>query len=368
VYDGVTVGQLEGAPEYTFARINQVAVARNGSIYVMDSPFRGTHWLRVYDANGKHVRNIGRPGSGPGEYVELDGIGFLPDQRLLVLDGRLKRISVFAPGGAFITTWQAPTVIRNSSPPSLIIGPTGKIAVLHQPPDNTLPVLEVIDTRVVMVLNKDGSLLESRKPPPTRGLKVVSKRESPRAVSAMPIPYAPEGQWLWSPLGHFAVAPQTDRYSIDLLPVGKPALRITRSVITVPIPKGERDELMTVTQQRLDSWPGQQTQPLAIPEVKPAVKSMMFDADGRLLVSVATPSERYEPSEERSRDGKVIPQVRWRSPEHYDVFEPDGKYVGQFAVPHAVRRLTFVRGDQVWAIVRDEFDVDYLKKYRIVWQ
>ncbi len=370
VYDGVTIGQLEGALEYTFTRIIQVGVARDGSIYVLDSPFRGTPWLRVYDPNGRYVRGIGRPGRGPGEYIHLDGFGLLPDQRVLVLDGFLKRFTSYSPSGAVLKTWFAPySVLHNGVPPSLVVGPTGMTAVLHQPPESIprLPVYDDLDTRVVKVLRLDGSLLETREPPPTLGQKVVSRREGPRAVSATPLPYAPERQWFWSPLGYFVVTPHADRYTVDLMPAGKPVLRIARQVAPVPIPNAEREELRASTQRFLDAYKGEETGPFEIPKVKPLINTLFFDTDGRLLVSVATPSERFDPPEKRTRDGKVIPQVRWRSPVHYDFFEPDGKYIGQFAVPFGLK-VRFVRGNQVWAVVQDEFDVEYLKKYRIVWQ
>jgi hypothetical protein len=45
VYDGVTIGHLEGAPEYTFTRVAGIELGRDASIYVFDVPmFQGTRF------------------------------------------------------------------------------------------------------------------------------------------------------------------------------------------------------------------------------------------------------------------------------------------------------------------------------------
>src|SRR6185503_10543159 len=54
-------------------------------------------------------------------------------------------------------------------------------------------------------------------------------------------------------------------------------------------------------------------------------------------------------------------------PALYDVFEPDGQYLGQVQVPPKVSSVVR-RGDQVWAIAFDDDDVPRIKRYRIAWK
>ena len=67
VYDGVTIGQLEGAPVYEFATIANIEVGVDGSISVLDSPsMRPTgRNIPLYDASGNYLLAIGRAGGGP---------------------------------------------------------------------------------------------------------------------------------------------------------------------------------------------------------------------------------------------------------------------------------------------------------------
>ena len=60
----------------------------------------------------------------------------------------------------------------------------------------------------------------------------------------------------------------------------------------------------------------------------------------------------------------MIPPARWREPPVFDVFEPDGRFLGMLTLPVRAR-LMQARGDQVWAIDRDELGVEYVVRYGI---
>ena len=73
-------------------------------------------------------------------------------------------------------------------------------------------------------------------------------------------------------------------------------------------------------------------------------------------------SENHNPEDPRSEP------VTWESPVRYDAFEPDGTYVGTLAVPDdfVTRPEPIFDGDHVWAVTRDELDVERVVRYRIV--
>jgi hypothetical protein len=54
-------------------------------------------------------------------------------------------------------------------------------------------------------------------------------------------------------------------------------------------------------------------------------------------------------------------------PALYDLFEPDGTYLGQVQVPARVSTMVR-RGDHIWGIAFDEDDVATVKRYRIAWR
>src|SRR5690606_7109918 len=55
---------------------------------------------------------------------------------------------------------------------------------------------------------------------------------------------------------------------------------------------------------------------------------------------------------------------RWVQPLVYAVFEPDGRYLGAVELPRNAS-LRYPRGDHVWAITRDESDVQDGTRFRI---
>src|SRR5687768_145368 len=61
----VTIGVVEGAPEYQLFRVRHALRLDDGSILVADG---GSRELRFYDSTGRHIRSIGRDGEGPGEF------------------------------------------------------------------------------------------------------------------------------------------------------------------------------------------------------------------------------------------------------------------------------------------------------------
>ena len=57
--------------------------------------------IRVYSAAGKHLRTIGRPGQGPGEFAQgISGLVALPGDSLAVL--QQQRVIIFDPAGKYI--------------------------------------------------------------------------------------------------------------------------------------------------------------------------------------------------------------------------------------------------------------------------
>lgn len=75
----VAIGELDGPEEYLFGSIRSIAVADDGTIYILDS--QGQH-VRVFDSLGVYVETLGRRGEGPGEFSEAEAIAVLPDGRI----------------------------------------------------------------------------------------------------------------------------------------------------------------------------------------------------------------------------------------------------------------------------------------------
>ena len=103
----------------------------------------------------------------------------------------------------------------------------------------------------------------------------------------------------------------------------------------------------------------------AIPAVKPVFRRLHADLDGRVWVQLHTRGEPYDPPPETPRPGRPqLAPIRWRERVVWDVFAPDGKYLGQVELPFRTE-FAEARGNKVWAIQRGEDDEQYVVRYRI---
>lgn len=71
------LGQVEGTGPEVFGDVHDVAVDEKGHIYVLDY---GSKEVRVFDRDGRHLRNMARDGGGPGEFRYS---GFSPEYRIV---------------------------------------------------------------------------------------------------------------------------------------------------------------------------------------------------------------------------------------------------------------------------------------------
>jgi hypothetical protein len=94
----VDIGVLEGPEAYQLFEVRDARRLDDGRVVVANA---GTNEIRFFDAQGDHLRTIGRQGSGPGEFEGLGMVRPFPGDSLLAYDIRLTRASVFDAEGAF---------------------------------------------------------------------------------------------------------------------------------------------------------------------------------------------------------------------------------------------------------------------------
>jgi hypothetical protein len=97
-----------------------------------------------------------------------------------------------------------------------------------------------------------------------------------------------------------------------------------------------------------------------VPDAKPPFTDVLAGDEGRIWVRL---------SREGRREANIDPSKpdTWTEPVVYDVFEPDGRYLGQVTTPDgflAYPQPVF-RGDTVWAGFEDVDGVRYVKRYEL---
>jgi len=96
------LGSIAGPEETSFTGPN-IAVSNGpgGEVVVLDHEARV---LRIFDAAGRFVREVGQPGRGPGEFSFPSGIAWGPDYDIWIPEPFEARYSIFDRNGDFLRT------------------------------------------------------------------------------------------------------------------------------------------------------------------------------------------------------------------------------------------------------------------------
>jgi hypothetical protein len=390
----LSIGALDGAEEYTFGDISEVAIAGDGSIYVFD---RQVPALRKYDARGKYIRTLGGRGQGPGEYLKGGGLAVHPDGRVMLWDSGTWRINVYSLAGEPVATWSTPsgasgTVSLNTSH-ALVIDSAGVIWLrrsIIDPEAAARPRTEWVR------LNGTGAPIDTLAEPVFAVVPRTLSATNRFGTRTSAIPFEPATISAVSSRGYF-VTGYPQRYAFEMLvPTasgaaaarrwrpGDPIVSVRRTdAKAIAVSRAQRDSARRVVEERMRrtdprwNWDGP-----AIPGTHPYYTRIVSGLDGRIWLSLfgdptlasqgttvlmqvgngAGGAERRAPPPSRA----PIPATLPSTPMPYDVFEPSGAYVGRVEIPARVV-LGATRGDLVWGVAYNDDDVGFLKRYRIAW-
>jgi hypothetical protein len=332
--------------------------------------------IRQYDAQGKYLRTIGRSGQGPGEYRLASGLAMTRDGRLLLWDTGNWRMNVYSATGDVLPQWTTPSGTSGSSTATfsraLLVDTSGLVITRKTLFDRRDPMNR---PNVWIRYRPDGTVLDTlHAPPSTRETPRVTATSGPAQVSAE-VPFAPRRFVTISPLGYF-VAGYADRYAFELHPPGVPVISVRRDVEPTLVSRTERADARRRIEERMRqtdptwSWNGPD-----IPDVKPYYSDLQVGLDGRIWVAIipeVTPragsvSGGGGVGGPRLAPPKPAASTEPPRPALYDVFEPNGRYLGQVQVPARVSSVAR-RGDHVWGVAYDADDVPRIKRYRIAWR
>jgi sugar lactone lactonase YvrE len=359
----LSIGVLEGAEEEMFGQIRAIAVAPDGELFVLDSH---VPTVRRFGSDGTYLGSFGREGGGPGEFKRPEAMAMLPDGRILVRDPGNARIAVYAPDGTALPSWRLPSGGGFHTSTPVFVDTAGF---------SYTPVLlsmkaDVLDwTWGLARFGPDGTHTDTI-PVPTWDFEeptVIARKEG--SSSSTSVPFSPQVSWTFSPHGHFVAGLSTD-YRVDLFRKDGATLRIERAWTPVAVQAAEKAEqerrIIENFKESFGSWKWNGP---AIPDTKPPFGAIMVDHDGRLWIQVAQPGDEWrteaEARAEEERTGD--PQLRFRERVVYDVFEPDGRYLGAVRTPDEFRSSPppVIRGDLAWVVTRDDMDVQRVIRYRI---
>lgn len=355
------VGELEGPPELSFGSVRGLDVGPEGRIHILDTQGPA---LRVYGADGSYLRTVGRPGSGPGEYREPDGgLAVLPDGRILLRDPGNQRISVYAATGEAVDTWITRGGFNTGRP--LYRDDQGRIWYMLL----LDPAADVSDWRMGFVrFDLEGTPLDTVPAPRTeyQPPRLEARREG--TVSIIGVPFFPGFWWSLTPGGGWVTGLSTD-YRVEVERPDATVLRIERVHEPVPVDPGERRAAEAeATQDMRSNVPDWRWNGPPIPDVKPPFRGLVPASDGRIWVALHGPGRLVEEARPDPQGGEDEPAV-WAEQVRFDVFDRDGRYLGQVEAPDglSLSPQPVIRGDTVWAVVRDDLDVQRIGRFQLEW-
>jgi hypothetical protein len=379
----LAIGVADGDDHYMIGGIDDIAVAPNGVMYVLD---RSVPALRVYDAKGKFVKTIGRNGSGPGEFRSAAAIAVARNGNVLLWDPGNARINVYTAAGDVVTSWPTRGNTGSASGRGLLLSDTSGVTYVHTFLWRREGQRITRGGEGWIRFDSTGTLLDTVSAPAGgRGAELQAERNGGSSMMSVNVPFAASYFAQRSPLGYF-VTGQASRLAVDLHEPGKPIASIRRDVPTQTVSARERDSARAdVVRKMLEFDPGWSWNGPEIPKVKPAYSGLYVGADGSIWVETSKGPEIADDSSALGRGNMMMTQQRsgagrgggrgpsfsWSCPSDawsvYDIYEPAGRYLGQVRIPEKIEPIV-LRGDFVWAATCNQDDVPQIVRYRINWR
>jgi hypothetical protein len=336
-----TIGQAEGAGPDLFGEIGGLLVDSLGRVHVLDA---SAGEVRVFGPEGDPVRTYSGPGSGPGELLGPSGLALHPPDEIWILDVTNNRWSVFDTSGVYRADIRRPA--SGFSRPWMG-GFDGEGRILDVTFRPSPAGAEMILVRAEILRRPDGrpTAIEPAdtfalpRPPEDRFIVSEIDRSGRRRQVSVAIPFVAGLRRDLSPPGTVWEA-RTDRFRlVEYVPGGDTLRRVERDAVAVPVSPGQLDSALAVLGERTSpdlSWDRGR-----IPSTWPVLAGFFADGARRLFVR---PIER----------SPVL---------GFDLLEPTGEWVRiRSETRLELEPRPAVRGDTLWAVVRDELGVNRLRK------
>ncbi|HEY8470714.1 MAG TPA: 6-bladed beta-propeller [Longimicrobiales bacterium] len=354
VVEELRIGVAEGDPDYQFGNVAGIDADSDGRIYVLDQQAQE---LRIFDAQGTLLRTVGRAGSGPGEFSPGAGpVVVGRGDTVLVPDILLQRVNRFVAGGEEAGSFPLP--MAAGIPIAWAKTPDGRVAyqLMHFPlPGQPQP--EGSTEAPIVARGMDGS---------SDTLAVLRAGTTFRMQGgAMQIRmFEPEPVWDIAADGTIITAVNTD-YRIEVRRPDGTVVRVIRKPFErAPVTEADREAFMELFR---DAWRRAGVPPAAMQQLEQGVSfAEYYPALARIKVGPGNTIwvQQIKTAAMAQETGAAFNLQDAGSP-RWDVFDADGRYLGVVEFPASFALMTF-NGDVVYGVLRDELEVQYVARFRVV--
>jgi hypothetical protein len=312
-----------GNPDESLSQVSTFVVDGDGGVFALD--FKEQK-IKVFDNAGKYLRQIGKPGQGPGELGMASGIQLMADDTLVIEDATNRRLALFKPSGEFI---------KNISTSGML----GLVNILMDGQGNIIGREMGItegNAKMFFEIKKFDSNLKP--------LFTLDKIEFP-----IPIPGSGTkmnilemiSAYQFSPAGNIYYGRNAD-YEIKVYsPGGKLIRTIQKEYDRVKVTPADIDEML----ERVPNvTPGVNIKEMvSFPEYFPPFQFFLLDDQGRLYVRTFTKGKAK---------GEYV----------FDVFDADGAFFAQFVTKSDLRLF---KAGKAYGIEETDEGYQVIKRYAV---
>jgi hypothetical protein len=308
--------------------------------------------LRVFGADGKLQRVLGRRGSGPGEFRDASQVGDV-GQAIWAYDGSQRRITQYGPDLALTSQIKAPSAAVK-----------GGISLLGLPSSSTSIIRTYADPAYVAVHDKDGNQLRRIN---------ATFRQAPASFTVNDVALDPSGQ---RPPGSGPTVPRaiahplTTFTSIALAPGAKQFYLVESAEIW-----GGKSGQLQIQQVAIETGmsSGRKTVTLPARQVSSSERDSLLDraikreprlsaqVKSRAVVPAQYPAFRGAIA---TRDGVLWLGLHGADNEHV-IVDANGVALMRVHVPVGLRVIAASRS-KLWGILRDDDDLPIIVRYALV--
>jgi hypothetical protein len=353
----LTIGSLDD-PETALTAVGGLLIDEAGNIFVSQPQER---CIKVFSATGKFLREMGRGGEGPGEFVAVGEMGWLADT-LYATDARAPRVSFFRRDGAVLRS-----VRVNWSPPD---GPFTSMTIRRALPDRTFLAQpgfysrSVRDGEVTAVpllrIDSLGRILSKVAEKPVGNAQLAFRKSNAEYYGRQPFVDAP--LMALSPQGDHSIllyreaaqGPEAGMMRIEKVGADGDTLFVHQLPYDpIPVSAEFRDSVLGMRAEMLShtnffASVRQAREALEeaafLPAFHPPAEGLVATSGGEIWIR---------------REAVGDPETRW------DVLDSDGIPLATLHLPRSVL-VNESRDGLVWGIEWDEWDVPYVFRDRIV--
>jgi hypothetical protein len=342
----VEIGSFGGSEESQLFRVRGALRLPDGRIAVAND---GTRELRFFGPDGTHLFNMGREGEGPGEFTSIRMLGLLGDS-LLVLDRRLRRVSLLHPDRGFVRSFPLEEGVASYPMNGWLLG-AGSVLIEDLPLNDSGDIEEGPNRTPVPYKSCDLSgklFFDFGRLPGAERVNITRRTEHGLATMMNSIPFGKSPKLAVAGGGLF-YGPQ-DSYEVGVYGEDGSLNRLVRlDRAPVPVTEGDlaafiEDEIQDMGDDAEARTRRSELEGMPRSEYLPPHGAIYADSLGTLFV------------EDFRMPGQSTVGV--------NVFDPQGVLTGRFELPGGLEVLD-IGGDYLLALYQDDLDVEYLRVYHL---